>query len=241
MEGCWNDRRSSVHAAALHRGPGSPDRRHAAVDPRDLAKGYEKRFPDRATVAKGPVITDVKPPVGGGPSIPFIGLVEAMVVQAFRRTDLPLQRIRRALDVLADQGELEHALASQQLYTDGAEILYDYATGVGDGQLRLLTVVASGQRVFHEVVDAYLQRIHFDDDPWATEVIVPVTERQILRIRPDVASGDPLFMSGGAPLSAVVSRFRAGEPMESIADDYEVPVDDVREALDAIEPTPIAA
>jgi uncharacterized protein (DUF433 family) len=205
------------------------------------AKGYEHRFPNRATVAKGPVITAVGAPSGAGPSIPFVGLVEAMVVQAFRRTDLSLQRIRRALAVLASQGELHNALASRKLYTDGAEVLYDYAEGVGDGQLRLLTVVRSGQRVFHDIVDAYLQRIHFDHDPWATEIIVPVTRREILRIRPDVASGDPLFMHGGAPLSAVTSRFRSGEPVESIADDYEVPVDDIREALGAIESTPIAA
>jgi uncharacterized protein (DUF433 family) len=70
---------------------------------------------------------------------------------------------------------------------------------------------------------------------------VPVTRREILRIRPDVASGDALFMHGGAPPSAVTSRFRSGEPVESIADDYEVPVDDIREALGAIESTPIAA
>lgn len=205
------------------------------------AKGYSRHFPDRATVAMGPVITALEPEFRGGPSIPFVGLVEAMVVQAFRRTDLPLQRIRRALGVLADQGELDHALASRKLYTDGAEVLYDYAKDVGDGQLRLLTIVASGQRVFHEVVDAYLQRIHFDDDQWATEVIVPVTEHPILRIRPAVASGDPLFIHGGAPLSAVVSRIKSGERIESVADDYEVPVDDMREALHAIQPTPLAA
>lgn len=95
--------------------------------------------------------------------------------------------------------------------------------------------------MFHEVIDAYLQRIHFDHDRWATEVIVPVTERPILRARPGVASGDPLFMSGGAPLSAVISRFRAGESLASVADDFGVPVGDIREALDAVSPTPVAA
>lgn len=205
------------------------------------AKGYTHRFPGRATVEKGPVITSVEPELRQGPSIPFVGLVEAMVVQAFRRTQLPLQRIRRALDVLSEQGELHNALASRQLFTDGAEVLYDYATGVGDGQLRLLTVVSSGQRVFHEVIGDYLKRIHFDDDLWATEIVVPVTAREILRVRPDVASGDPLFIHGGAPLSAVQSRYRAGEPVWSIAEDYGVPVDDVSEALGAIEPSPIAA
>jgi len=69
---------------------------------------------------------------------PFVGLVEAMVVQAFRRTDLPLQRIRKAFEILASQGELDHALASKKLFSDGANVLYDYATDAHDGQLRLL-------------------------------------------------------------------------------------------------------
>lgn len=66
-------------------------------------------------------------------------------MQAFRRTELPLQRIRRALDVLSEQDELHNALASRNLFTDGADVLYDYATGTGDGQLRLLTVVSSAE------------------------------------------------------------------------------------------------
>ncbi|HEX7096620.1 MAG TPA: hypothetical protein VF183_12110 [Acidimicrobiales bacterium] len=198
------------------------------------ARGYERRFPGRPPVTQGPVITSVAPSPGSWETIPFIGLVEAMVVQAFRRTGLPLQRIRRALAVLAEQQELEHALASRRLYTDGAQILYDYSKETDDPQLRLLTVVASGQRVFHEVIAEYLTRIEFDDDDWATEVVLPVTERRLLRIRPDVASGEPIFIHGGAPLSAVRSRFLAGEEIASIARDYGVPPTDITEALHAL-------
>lgn len=168
-------------------------------------------------------------------------MVEATVVQAFRRTALPLQRIRRALDVWAAQGELTYALASRRLYTDGARLLYDYAREADDGQLRLLTVVDSGQRVFHEVIEQYLQRIRFDGDEWATELIVPVTERKILRVLPAVAGGDPLFLRGGGPLSAVISRYRAGEPISSISADYGVPEDEIAEAIHAIWPTAAAA
>jgi uncharacterized protein (DUF433 family) len=205
------------------------------------AKGYTRRFDDRADVKQGPIITALEADHPGAATIPFVGLVEAMVVQAFRRTDLPLQRIRRALDVLMAQGALDHALASQRLYSDGADVLYDYAREVDDGQLRLLTVVSSGQRVFHEVIDSYLKRIHFDGDRWATEVIVPVTAREILRIRPDTASGDPLFVSSGAPLSVVTSRLRAGEPIASVAADFAMPIDEIREAVDAISPSALAA
>ncbi len=208
--------------------------RYVGMPPSTLAswaKGYTKRFDDRADVRQGPVITSV-PGAGVGPTIPFIGLVEAAVVQAFRGTDLPLQRVRRALDVLADQGELDHPLASRRLYTDGARVLFDYASESGDGMLRLLTVIDSGQRVFHEVIADYLRRITFDDT-WATGLVLPVTTGDLLRVAPDVAAGDPLFLRGGAPLSAVVSRFKAGERVAEIADDYDVPVDDVQEALRA--------
>ena len=107
-----------------------------------------------------------------------------------RQTGLPLQRIRKALHVLNEQGELPHALASKRLYTEGAQVLYEYASSSGDRVLRLLTVVDSGQRVFHEVISGYLKRITFED-AWATGLILPITADPILRVQPDVASGDP--------------------------------------------------
>ena len=204
------------------------------------AHGYERTLDSGRRVVKArPVISTVK--AGDGRLIPFVGLVEATVVQAFRQTGLPLQRVRRALEVLASQGELQHALASRRLYTDGANILFDYATDQDDKQLVLLTVVHSGQRVFHDVIAAYLRRIGWEDDQWATSLIVPATERELLRIRPEVAGGDPLFIAGGGPLSAVRSRACAGEPIISIARDYDVPESDVREALSAIWPQSHAA
>lgn len=203
------------------------------------AKGYERQRPGLADVCQGPVITAIEADPGM-PSIPFIGLVESTVVEAFRRSGLPMQRIRRALDVLAEQGELEHALASKQLYTDGAEILYDYAGRSGDKQMRLLTIVSSKQIVFHDVIEEYLSRISFGD-AWATELIVPVTEHPILRVRPTVAGGEPLFMEGGAPLSAIHDRFAAGESIPSISRDYAVPEQQIREALHALWPSQAAA
>ena len=161
-------------------------------------------------------------------------------MQAFRQTGLPMQRIRRALEVLSEQGELEHALASRQLYSDGAEVLYDYARSSDDKQLRLLTIVHSGQRVFHDVISQYLDRISFEDT-WASELILPVTERRLLRVLPEVEGGDPLFVNGGAPLSAVRARFVAGESVDSIARDYGVPRDEIEEAIDAIWPAQQAA
>ena len=193
-----------------------------------------------ASRRRGPVVTALEAGRGDRRRIPFVGLIEATVVQAFRKTGLSMQRIRRALQVLEEQGELEHALASRSLFTDGADVLFDYASRCGDQQLRLLTVVHTGQRVFHEVILEFLERIDFGDD-WATGLVVPVTRRRLLRVLPDVAGGEPLFMNGGAPLSAVYGRYRAGEPIVSIAADFGVPTRDITESLNAIWPAAEAA
>ena len=78
----------------------------------------------------------------------------------------------------------------------GASVLYDCATRSRDRQLRLLTVAHTGQRVFHEVIGGYLERITFGDT-WATELILPVTERPLLRVVPEVA-GEMQFSWRGA-------------------------------------------
>ncbi len=204
------------------------------------ARGYQRRRNTRAVIRKGPVVTALEQMPGDRRSIPFIGLVEAAVVQAFRQTGLPMQRIRRALEVLTEQGEFEHALASRQIYSDGAEILYDYARSSDDKQLRLLTIIHSGQRVFHEVIEHYLERIKFEDT-WANKLILPVTKRHLLQVSASVQGGDPLFVHGGAPLSAVRSRLVAGEPVKSVARDYGVPSDEIVEAIHAVWPSQKAA
>lgn len=207
---------------------------------RAWTRGYKSRSAARPAERRGPVVTALGAEGSDRRSIPFIGLVEAAVVQAFRRTGLPMQRIRRALEVLSEQGELQHALASKKLYSDGADILYDYAQDHDDKQLRLLTLVSTGQRVFHEVITDYLDRIEFGD-MWASGIVLPVTQRRLLRVVPEVASGHPLFVHGGAPLSAVRSRFLAGEPILSLARDYEVPAEDIEEVNRAIWPEKAAA
>ena len=61
-----------------------------------------------------PVVTAISPERRHEPSMPFIGLAEAYVLAAFRKAGVPMQRIRPAIDVLARELGLQHALASKQ-------------------------------------------------------------------------------------------------------------------------------
>lgn len=204
------------------------------------ARGYDRNLPDRhggrRTVHGEPVITAVKTSQRGRPVVPFVGLAESMVLAAFRQAGVSLQHIRQAIPALERQVGVEHALASERLYTDGAVILYDFAT-TGDveataaEELTGLTRVVDGQRVFAEVVRDYLRRITYGPDGYASELVLPYGSRDILRVVPARAAGRPLFVNGGAPLDQVVARWRAGDRMVDLAADFEVPPEDLEDAL----------
>jgi len=196
------------------------------------AEGYERHFPGRAAVKKGPIVTAF-PGQRGTPRVPFIGLSEAMVLAAFRRCGLPMQRIRPAVRILEEQIGLKHALASEKLFSDGAEILYDFAERYDEDEIGSLVVVRSGQRVFRPVVANYLQLISYDDTGWSRSLVLPITKRPVVAVDPWRGFGQPLFLHGGAPLDNVLARIRAGEPPKSVAADFEVPEEDIQEALRA--------
>ena len=184
------------------------------------------RPPDR----KAPLITCF-PRQGRQATVPFIGFAEAYVLSSFRKAGVPLQRIRPAVTVLSRTIGIEHALASKRLYTDGAEVLYDYAERRGEGDLLELVVVRTQQHQFSEVVRNYLKRIDYAGDGWASAVHLPTYEHAEVVVDPEVAFGLPLVVRGGARVEDLVDRFQAGDRVAEIAADFDVPVEEVEDVI----------
>lgn len=197
------------------------------------AKGYVRRSADRPPVTGPPVISSVA--ADRGPSVPFIALAEGMVLAAIRHTGVPMQRIRPALLALQDTFGIEHALASKRLYSDGAEVLYDFAAQHAGtdaaGPAMELVVLRSGQRVFTEVVSDYLQRIEYASDGYARLLHLPGYRRRQVVADPTRSFGQPMFVRGGARVSDVIDRFQAGESLPDLAEDFGVPPEDLEDAL----------
>lgn len=194
------------------------------------AKGYVRRPSGRPEVRGERILTsvDAEP---NFPSIPFIGLAEGMVLAAFRRGGVSLQQVRRAVSILDREIGIAHALASERLYTDGAVILFDYADADRDEALAGLTEVVSRQRVFAPVVEEYLRRIEYGADGWATKLVSPATPRPIVVVDPGRSFGQPIFLHGAGRVEDVVDRWRAGDPLAEVAEDFGVPAEDVEDIL----------
>jgi uncharacterized protein (DUF433 family) len=193
------------------------------------AKGYVRRPPGRPAVRGAPIISSALAE-RNYPAIPFIGLAESMVLAAFRRAGVSLQHIRRAATQLEREIGLEHALASERLFTDGAVILYDYV-GVGAEELAGLTEVVSQQRVFAPVIREYLQRIEYAPDGWAMRLTSPATPRPVVVVDPARSFGQPIFIHGAVRVEDVLDRWRAGDSLTDVADDFGVPTEDVEDVL----------
>jgi uncharacterized protein (DUF433 family) len=198
------------------------------------ATGYRRRAAGRH-VRGEPVVTATGPRRRGQPVIPFVGLAEGLVLAALRRSGVPLQRIRPALDRLEQEIGLHHALATQRLFTDGAEVLFDYAEATEDAEaaaaVRQLVVVRSGQRVFNEVVAEYLHNLRFSADGYVDLIRLPAYVVAEVVADPTRGFGQPVFARGGARLEDALSMFKAGEDLATVAEEFGVPPEQLEDTL----------
>lgn len=202
---------------------------------RTWARG--RASPREGTQLRGvPIITRATVPPGSKlRSIPFVGLTEGMVLAAIRKSGVPMQRIRPALEELKKGLGIQYALASKRLYSDGAELLFDYSESHPNSQVarvaRQLVVVRNNQHVFAGIIDEYLRRFEYAPDGYVNRIRVPGYEEAEIVVDPYRSSGAPIFARGGCRVKDVLYRYRAGETVKELAVEFGVPAAHVEDAI----------
>jgi len=87
------------------------------------------------------------------------------------------------------------------------------------------------QRVFNEVVAAYLQRVEFGPEGYPRLIHLPAYEVADIVVDPERGFGQPIFARGGTRLEDALALFRAGEPLDVVAEEYGVPRDQLEDAV----------
>jgi uncharacterized protein (DUF433 family) len=171
------------------------------------------------------IVPTLNPPV-----LSFLNLVEVHVLDAIRREhQIPLDKVRIAIEYLRNQLGSKHPLADHRFETDGLD-LFVQEWG------RLINVTRSGQMAMREVLQAHLQRI--DRDPSGLVVrLYPFTrkrqldEPKLIAIDPRVSFGRPVLNGTGIPTGILAERYKAGESMDELARDYGRSRIEVEEAI----------
>jgi len=140
---------------------------------------------------------------------------------------VPRNRIRPGVDAVRAELGLEHALASEALYTDGAELLVRYAT---DDEME---VARNRQRQLTETVRSQLELITYGGDGYASRINLPDYGPAEVVVDPTVAFGAPVVIDAGARVQDLVDRFWAGEGVNAIAADFDMNTERVEAVIRA--------
>ncbi len=160
----------------------------------------------------------------------FMNLVEAHVLDAIRREhDISLQKVRKALEYLCENFKSKHPLVEQKFETDGLDLFIQYY-----GQLINLT--QDGQIAVKELLKSYLHRIERDTQGLPIRLFPFTRKRQedeprAIVIDPRISFGRPVVIGTGIATTIVAERYKAGESIEELSDDYNCEPLKIQEAI----------
>lgn len=160
----------------------------------------------------------------------FLNLVEAHVLDAIRRVhQIPLSKVRAALEYLRGEFGSKHPLAEQRMETDGRDL---FVRKYG----QLINASQEGQLAMLEILSAHLRRIEWDSAGLAARLF-PFTrkrdpnEPKVIVMDPGVSFGRPVLYGTGIATAVVAERYKAGESVEELAEDYRRPTLEIQEAI----------
>ena len=158
----------------------------------------------------------------------YLQLVEVAFVATFRALGVPLQRIRRAHIYASQVLRSENPFAEHRWLTEGYHVMLDLREVEGDQNIgRLIVGDRGGQIAWQEMVSERFAQFEYQE---GLAVIWWVRGRQMpVTIDPRVAFGAPT--ARGVPTLALRGRWRAGESMTDIEEDFGLVEEDVRYAL----------
>ena len=172
----------------------------------------------------------IRVPKNGAPLLSFINLVEAHVLDAIRRKhDVPLHKVRSAIKFLEKQFHSKHPLAEQKIETDGCDL---FVQKLG----QLINISQDGQLAMREMIEAHLRRIDWDAAGLAVRLYPFVRKKEpeeprVVVIDPYVSFGRPVLVGTGIPTAVIAERYKAGEAIDHLAEDYGRQRLDIEEAI----------
>ncbi len=162
-------------------------------------------------------------------TLSFRNLVDLHVLAAIRREhEVPMQRVRLAVDFMKSRLRVPNPLSSLQMLTDGRDLLLE-------AYEQFVNVSRRGQMEMRELVQAYLDRV--EHDARGPVRLYPFSRKRVLEdprsiaIDPRVQFGRPCLIGTGIPTAEIADRCKAGESIASLASDHGRHEQQIEEAI----------
>ena len=164
----------------------------------------------------------------------FFNLAELHVLAATRYThNLSFKTIRTAMDTVQRKYPSEHPLLSKDFKTNGKDLFVQSV----DENTNLST---PEQMNFKTIMDSFLSHVVADEHDLVKKIfplIAGQPDDRVISITYGVSSSQPIIDGFGVPAWVVYNRYLDGENVESIADDFDIPVSSASRAIGYFERT----
>lgn len=159
----------------------------------------------------------------------FQNLVEAHVLDTLRRHHgVSLRRVRAALRVVEHRMHLRRPLIAAKFRTVGVDL---FVAELG----KLATFSSERQAEIEGALRSSLARVEHAPDGGAYRLFPFIRgegeEPKVIVIDPRLSFGKPVVAKTGVPVSVIVGRYRAGEDVFAVANDYGISVDQAHDAI----------
>lgn len=171
----------------------------------------------------------LKPARTSPPTLSFANLIEAHVLRSLRTEHgVPLEAVRRALDFAERELKINQLLLREELRAAGGELFLDR---YGE----LVNLSASGQLAMRKIFEAHLERVEWGKFRFPTRlypfVLAETSDQKPIIIDPEISFGRPVVDHAFISTRAILERLDAGESVEDVAEDYEITIHAIEEAV----------
>lgn len=156
----------------------------------------------------------------------FRDLMEIRFVNAFINAGVSWKTMRLAHEAAKSKLHSNHPFCTHRFATDGREILLEQATASADA---CLVDISNDQSEFKRIVLPFLKELDFEQGHtrwW------PLGKNRSVVLDPVRNLGQPTVKKAGIPTRVLARSVKANGSIESVAAWFEVPLQEVRDALE---------
>jgi len=162
----------------------------------------------------------------------FLELIELVIAARFRRKPRPisLDRVRAAHAFAREEWGIAYPFASLKLREFGGHLLREFDERYPGAPYEAMALDMGGQPTLPGLVDREVRsNLKFFDD--FAGLWYPRGPSVPIVVNPRVAAGRPVIEHTGVTVATIRARWKGGETMRSLAEDYELNVETIEEVL----------
>lgn len=179
----------------------------------------------------GTLPDDDRPPV-----VSFLQLAELIVVARYRRRSgkqIKLQRLRDAHRFARERLGIEWPFASETIKFEGGHIIHEFELAYPDEGNRRIAIDEGGKFVLPLDFLDTLDLFDFDGADTLALRFYPLGKSAPVVVDPEHAAGLPTFVGTNVRIETVVNRWKSGQTIAELEEDFEIPSSTIEAVLQA--------